>query len=50
MKTLLLALLLLTAWPAAAQTAPVCPVLATDSSAQAWVASVRQLPLERFRS
>lgn len=47
MKMLFLALLLLTAWPAVAQTAPACPVLATDSSAQAWVANVRQLPLKQ---
>ncbi|AMJ66866.1 hypothetical protein [Hymenobacter sp. PAMC 26628] len=47
MKTLCLALLLLSGWSATAQTAPACPVFATDSSAQAWVASVRQLPLKQ---
>lgn len=47
MKTPFLALLLLPGWSAAAQTAPACPVFATDSSAQAWVASVRQLPLKQ---
>ncbi len=47
MKTSFLALLLLPGWTAAAQTAPARPVLATDSSAQTWVANVRQLPLKQ---